>query len=243
MLYIIGIGLGDEKDITLNALDVIKKCKFVYLESYTSDIGFDKGKLEVLAGNQVELVDRGFVESGEILISNSSKEDVALLIKGDVFSATTHVDLVLRAKEKNIKVKVLHNSSILTVVGDCGLSLYKFGKVASIPFDNENINTPYEILKANGKMHSLFLLDLNPKENKYMNFREGLNYLVSKGVDKERKAVVCCGLGTDSSVIKYGLIKNLLELDIQVYPQCIILPGELHFIEEDMLKQFTLHQQ
>ena len=36
MLYVVGLGLGDEKDITVNGLEAVKKCERVYLEAYTS---------------------------------------------------------------------------------------------------------------------------------------------------------------------------------------------------------------
>lgn len=36
MLYFIGLGLGDAKDISVKGLEAIKKCKRVYLEAYTS---------------------------------------------------------------------------------------------------------------------------------------------------------------------------------------------------------------
>lgn len=36
MFYIIGLGLGDPKDVTVKGLEIIKKCERVYLESYTS---------------------------------------------------------------------------------------------------------------------------------------------------------------------------------------------------------------
>jgi diphthine methyl ester synthase len=36
MFYIIGLGLGDPKDITVKGLEAIKKCDRVYLENYTS---------------------------------------------------------------------------------------------------------------------------------------------------------------------------------------------------------------
>lgn len=40
MLYIIGLGLGDERDITIRGLDAIKKCSKVYVEAYTSLLSF-----------------------------------------------------------------------------------------------------------------------------------------------------------------------------------------------------------
>lgn len=36
MFYIIGLGLGDCKDITVKGLEIVKKCDRVYLEAYTS---------------------------------------------------------------------------------------------------------------------------------------------------------------------------------------------------------------
>jgi diphthine methyl ester synthase len=36
MFYIIGLGLGDPKDITVKGLEAIKQCDRVYLENYTS---------------------------------------------------------------------------------------------------------------------------------------------------------------------------------------------------------------
>jgi diphthamide biosynthesis methyltransferase len=45
MLYLIGLGLGDEKDITVRGLEIVKKCSAVFLEYYTSVLGADVKKL------------------------------------------------------------------------------------------------------------------------------------------------------------------------------------------------------
>lgn len=42
MLYLVGLGLGDETDITLKGLEVVKKSARVYLEAYTSILLVDK---------------------------------------------------------------------------------------------------------------------------------------------------------------------------------------------------------
>ena len=36
MLYLVGLGLGDAKDITVKGLEIVKKVDFVFLEAYTS---------------------------------------------------------------------------------------------------------------------------------------------------------------------------------------------------------------
>ena len=45
MLYLVGLGLADETDITVKALEVVKKADRVYLEAYTSILLVDKEKL------------------------------------------------------------------------------------------------------------------------------------------------------------------------------------------------------
>lgn len=53
----------------------------------------------------------------------AADSEVALLVVGDPFGATTHSDLVLRAKRRNIDVRVIHNASIMNAVGFCGLQV------------------------------------------------------------------------------------------------------------------------
>ena len=36
MLHLVGLGLGDAKDITVKGLEIVKNADFVFLEAYTS---------------------------------------------------------------------------------------------------------------------------------------------------------------------------------------------------------------
>lgn len=45
MLYLVGLGLADESDITVRGLEVVKKAARVYLEAYTSILLVDKETL------------------------------------------------------------------------------------------------------------------------------------------------------------------------------------------------------
>lgn len=45
MFYVIGLGLGDPKDITVKGLEIVKRCERVYLESYTSILTCGQEKL------------------------------------------------------------------------------------------------------------------------------------------------------------------------------------------------------
>jgi len=45
MMYFIGLGLADEKDITLKGLEIVKSAERVYLEMYTAVLLVDQAKL------------------------------------------------------------------------------------------------------------------------------------------------------------------------------------------------------
>ena len=82
MLYVVGLGLGDEKDITVNGLEAVKRCERVYLEAYTSILGVPKERLEALYGREVVVADREFVEQGiDGMLNEALKMDVAFLVR------------------------------------------------------------------------------------------------------------------------------------------------------------------
>jgi diphthamide biosynthesis methyltransferase len=45
MLYFIGLGLADEKDITVKGLEIVKNASRVYLEAYTAILLVEKDRL------------------------------------------------------------------------------------------------------------------------------------------------------------------------------------------------------
>jgi len=187
MLYLIGLGLGDVKDITVKGLEIVRKCQRVYLEHYTSVLGScTKEELEAFYGREVIMADRDLVESfdhegsnEDEILKGASTDDVAVLVVGDPFGATTHHDLMLRAKEKGIETKAIHNASILNAVGACGLSLYKFGETVSIPFwqDEWKPESFYDRIVSNRRngLHTLCLLDIKVKERSVENIMKKRN--------------------------------------------------------------------
>jgi len=247
-LYMIGIGLWDEKDITVKGLEAVRKCKEVFLENYTSKLGVPVKRLEEFYGKKILLADRELVEKhSDSILNNAKSSDVAFLVIGDVFGATTHTDLYLRAKEHGIKVMAIHNASVMNAIGIVGLELYKFGKTTSIPFLNDNVETPYLVIKQNkkSKMHTLVLLDIWAHENKFMTVNQAIEYLLM--VEKKRKGNVftkntlCIGvarLGSPEPMIIAGKAKDLLKDDFGGPLHCLIVPGELHFVEEEALAQW-----
>ncbi|KAJ1568444.1 diphthine synthase [Cladochytrium tenue] len=174
VLYVIGLGLGDERDITVRGLEAVRACERVYLEAYTSILTVGKDRLEAFYGREVIVADREMVESAaDDILRGADSADVAFLVVGDPFGATTHTDLVVRARERGIAVRTVHNASIMNAAGCCGLQLYTFGQTVSIVLWNESWRPDsfYDKILANKKMglHTLCLLDIKVKEQSWEN--------------------------------------------------------------------------
>ena len=61
VLYLIGLGLGDEKDVTIRGLECAKRCTKLYLEFYTSILGIDIERLQAFYETPIILADRNMV--------------------------------------------------------------------------------------------------------------------------------------------------------------------------------------
>ncbi|RME52727.1 diphthine synthase [Candidatus Woesearchaeota archaeon] len=250
-LYLIGIGLANEEDISVRGLTSIKTCEHVYLEGYTSILESGKDRLEALYAKPITILDRDDVEKGcERMVEQAKTKNVAFLAVGDVFSATTHIALYLEAKKRNVPVTVIHGASILTAVGKTGLELYKFGKTTSIPFLHENVTTPYTVLvtNKNAGLHTLFLLDLTPNKNRFLTIPQAARYLLEqerqqrKGVvDETTMGVACSRLGWSDETITYATLHALATERVPTGkpPSCLIIPADLHFIEEEALAHYS----
>jgi len=251
-LYLIGLGLWDEKDITLRGLETVKKCQTVFLETYTSKLNCSKEVLEKLYGKKIIEADRNMVEKDSAKILEPAKtSNVALLVIGDALSATTHASLLIEAKKMGVRVKTISNASVLTAVGITGLELYKYGPVTSLPYPEPGFEskTAYEVLVKNKKegWHTLILLDIKAEQKQYMTVNEAIDLLLKieqqekKGAFGATTAVVgCARLGSPQPLIKYGTAQELMKEDFGGPLHCLIVPGKLHFIEEAMLQEWRI---
>lgn len=267
-LYLIGLGLYDAKDITLRGLEAVKLCDEVYLEHYTSILSHDVTELEALYGREVHIANRDFVEkeADEKLIEAAKTKNVALLIVGDVFGATTHTDLMVRAKQSGVKVEIIYNASILNAIGVVGLELYKYGKTTSIVFADDNWlpHTPYEVIKNNQSLglHTLCLLDIKvaepskedllrqargeevkPAPPRYMTVQEGIDVLErieqeqGEGIiTPETKVIGVARIGHPDFTIFYGMLEDVKAHDFGGPLHCLIVPGTLQVVEKEALE-------
>ncbi|KAK1273167.1 putative diphthine synthase [Acorus gramineus] len=272
MLYMIGLGLGDERDITVKGLEAVKRCKSVYIEAYTSLLSFGLStnglsKMEKLYGKQITVADREMVEerADEILLE-AREVDVAFLVVGDPFGATTHTDFVVRAKKMGLEVKVMHNASVMNAIGICGLQLYRYGEAVSIPFFTETWR-PYSFygkIQENRRLglHTLCLLDIRVKEPsweslcrgkkcyeppKYMTIHTAISQLLEvehargeSAYDEDTKCVGLARLGCDDQMVVSGTMKELQEVDFGAPLHCLVIVGQTHPSEEEMLDFYSI---
>jgi len=240
MLYLIGLGLN-LNSISKEALEILKKCKKIYLENYTIEFPYSSEELEKSLGKKILQADRSFVESLKI-VSEASEENVALLIYGSPLTATTHITILEECKKQKVEFRVLYNASVLDAVAETGLQLYKFGKITSMPrWEAEKHFTPdsfMEIVKENAKIgaHSLILVDIG------LAFSDALGELERSAKNHKIKLgsfAVCSRLGTGEGEIFYGTLKYFQGKEIRA-PFCFIIPGKMHFVEEEVLRSYFI---
>lgn len=247
MIYLIGLGLWDEKSMSLEALETAKKCEILYAEFYTSKLfGTTIEKLEKTIGKEIKVLSREEVEQENEIIISARNKKVGFLVAGDSLTATTHIDLVTRAKKEGIGFKVVHGSSIYTAApGLAGLQIYKFGRATSIPFPEPGFypETPYNVVKENKEagLHTLVFLDI--KEDKCLTANEAMLFLL--GIENKRKekvfteeteVCVVARAGSEKPTIKFGKVKELLMEDFGKPLHVLIVPGKLHFKEKEALE-------
>jgi len=246
MLSLIGLGLYDEKDLTIRGLEKAKGADKVYAEFYTSKWYGDVEKLEKMIGIKIEIVNRkDLEEESNRIVEEAKSKKIVVFVLGDPLVATTHTLLLSDAKKVGIKTEVVHNASIYSAVGETGLHLYKFGRTVTIPFPEKTTssNTLADAIEKNMRMglHTLLLLDVISEKKKYMRPEEGMKILLKTGkkfFTEDTEILVLARAGSDEPLIVYGKVKDLIKKDFGEPPFVMIMPGKLHFTEREYLEVF-----
>ncbi len=251
MFYLIGLGLFDAEDISLKGINALKNMDKVYAEFFTSRLfGSNFKDIEDIIGKEIIILNRNEVEEENIFLKEAETLNVALLTGGDPLIATTHSDFLVEVHKKNIPYTVIHGSSILSSApGISGLQAYKFGKVTTIPFPDENFfpKSPYYTIEENLKMdfHTLILLDIQAHKDRYMSVNEGLEYLMKiyddeKGsISPDTLAIGIARVGSKDNIVKADYIKNLIDYDFGGPLHCIVIPSKLHIVEAEYLVEIA----
>ena len=243
MLTFVGLGLYDEKDITLKGLEAIKEAGVVYAEFYTSPLGGKTvEKMEEVYGKRISVLERGDIEENveEGILKLAKNKKVVLLSGGDAMIATTHVDLRLRAIDMGIETRIIHAPSISSAVaGLCGLQSYKFGKSATVspPYKGVISEVPYDTIIANKErgLHTLLYLDIPMRINEALRLLEAVEEKRKAEVLKKSIIVGIARAGSDRPVVKADYLNALKSYEFGELPHVIVVPGELHFLEKEAL--------
>jgi diphthine synthase len=238
MLYIIGLGLN-EKGISLEGLEALKKCKKIYLENYTVDFPYSLDELIKIVKEKIIPAGRSFIEDMKILLSEAKNENIGVLVYGNPLTATTHISLIVEAKRQEVKYEIIYGASIFDAIAETGLQVYKFGKITSMPKWGQSYEPTsfMRIVKDNQKIsaHSLILIDIG------LNIEDAIREL-EESAKKEKvkvgKIILCSRLGTKESRIIYREIDGLKHTKVEK-PYCIIIPSKLHFVEEEALERMN----
>jgi diphthine synthase len=247
MLIMAGLGL-DGNGIPMQALEAVRKADKVYAEFYTSLPEKSPGELGTSLGIAITPLSRKEVEEDEIPLTEARDHTIAFLVMGDPLVATTHISIVEEALARGIEVKVFHAASIFSAIGSTGLMLYKFGKSASVVYPEENFfpKSFYETIVENKErgLHTLLFLDLKADKDIYMDPIDGLE-LISM-VDEDNiisHVVVASRIGWERENIVYGTVDEILAKGKEFFgppPHCIVIPGTLHFTEEEYLSHYCI---
>ena len=254
MLILIGLGLWDERDLTIRGFETARKADKVYMETYTSKWSGNVKNLEkILEKKIIQFKRRDLEEKSNELIEEARKSDVAILVPGDPLIATTHSSLIIEARKRKVKTKIIHNSSIYSAIGETGLHVYKFGASATIPFPEKTKEmlpvSVYELLEENKKrnLHTLLFLDVIAEKKKFMSPKEGMEIMlkteevVNHKIFTLNTPVIIFGrAGSENPLIVYGKVKDLINRKLGDPPFVIIVPSKLHFTEKEYLESFRV---
>jgi diphthine synthase len=248
-LIFIGLGLYNEKDISLNGLNELKNCDKIFAEFYTSKlVHLDKNAFQKRIGKTFKVLSREETEKGDKILKYALKEKVGFLICGDPMIATTHIDLRLRAIKKGITTKIIHNGSIVTAApGLLGLQNYKFGRTTTLAFPEKDYfpTSPYNIIKENKRigLHTLVLLDIQANKNIYMTANQAMVLLLKMEeqlkeniIKKDNIICVVARAGSPDCVLLANSIDVLLNKNFGPPLHTLIIPGNLHFMEIEALE-------
>lgn len=251
-LVFVGLGLNDEKGISLGGLEETKSADAIFMELYTSLMpDFNLQRFEDLCGKRVQLVSRRELEeeNGKIILQAAGKGKAVFLVPGDPFIATTHVTLRIDAEKQGVRTRIVHGASIISaIISLSGLHNYKFGKTVTVPFPENFSATPYNVIAQNKKsgLHTLCLLDLKASEKRFLSVNQAIASLLDVEKEKGEGAVtldtVAVGLaraGSKNPTLKAGFVRDIAVFDFGPPPYSLIFPGEMHFMEAEALIAFA----
>jgi diphthine synthase len=250
MLTFVGLGLYDERSITIEGREAIDGADRVFAEFYTSFLaGTSVPDLEAFHDVEIELRDRAGTEGDPEAILEAAREgDVVFLVGGDPMISTTHVDLRLRAHERGIDTCVVHGTTARTAASSLtGLQNYRFGKATTLPFAYGSGGVPESVVTTIARnreqgLHTLCYLDIEAERGAYMSADDAAGRLADAFEDadgedgSETLAVGIARAGSADPVVRADRLPALASTDFGDPLHLLVITGELHHLEAEALE-------
>jgi diphthine synthase len=251
MLTFVGLGLYDERSITVEGREAIAEADRVFAEFYTSKLaGTTPEELEAHHDTEIEVRDRPGVEQDpEPMIEAAASGAAVFLTAGDTMISTTHVDLRLRAAERGIETRVIHGTTAEAAAASLtGLQNYRFGKATTLPFAyaHGGESVPRSVIDTiadnrDRGLHTLVYLDIkvgigpkgpDPEHEAYMTADHAAGRLSE---ELDAPGIVVARAGSPEPVVAADRLSALAERDFGEPLHLLVIPGDLHVIERDAL--------
>jgi diphthine synthase len=254
MLTFIGLGLYDERSITVEGRDALRAADRAYVECYTSNLlGATVDDLERHHDVDIEVLERADVEQHpDAILDAAERETVAFCTAGDTMIATTHTDLRLRAHDRGIDTRVVHGVTAETAAASLtGLQNYRFGKATTLPFayahaGDDVPDSVLDTIAANRDrgLHTLVFLDIKVGDDTAgADQRDGDEYMTASHAASrladhhpELVAVVVARAGSPTPVVEADTLRALADRDFGDPLHLLVIPGDCHLLEADALE-------
>ncbi|QFU81361.1 diphthine synthase [Natronorubrum aibiense] len=260
MLTFIGLGLYDERSITVEGQEALRDADRVYAEFYTSKlIGTTVADLESHHDVDIEVRDRAGVEQHpDDILDAAETEDVAFLTAGDTMISTTHVDLRLRAHDRGIETRVIHGVTAQTATSALtGLQNYRFGKATTLPFPYAHgadglpasVTRTIDDNREDG-LHTVVYLDIKVDNEAATNRLEGdetIEEYMTADVAAALLAeeypdlvgVVVARAGSPDPLVDADTMAALADREFGDPLHLLVIPGDCHLLEADALVELA----
>ncbi len=254
-MVLVILGLGTSVDyMSIEALDHLSRADIVFLETYTSiapGLSYERMKRMILG--ELKFITRMELEeeSGKTILREAKEKYVVLAVAGDPLIATTHVNLIVEAVKKGVEYKIVPGlSGIQASISLSGLQVYKFGRIVTLTYPEEQYKpyTTIQVIRENMEkgLHTLVLLDIRFDEGRAMNIVEASDILLrleeeycgKHGCQPLLHETIGVGIaraGSREARVQADLIKYLKDYDYPPPPHSLIVTGTLHPVELETL--------
>lgn len=251
MLTFVGLGLYDERSITIEGREAIADADHVFAEFYTSRLsGASLDELEAYHDVEIEVRTREGVERDpEPILEAADESDAVFLTAGDTMISTTHVDLRLRAADRGIDSRIVHGTTAEAAAASLsGLQNYRFGKATTLPFSyaHGGDGVPASVVEtiADNRergLHTLVYLDIkvgtgpsgpDPHHEEYMTADHAAARLAE---ELDVVGVVVARAGSQHPVVAADRLSALANRSFGDPLHLLVIPGDLHVVERAAL--------